>query len=287
MTGEIAVARRMWWLLEPIHAVLYYAPAAFEHAGGLGYAVRERWPSYFAWRAAPLGAVDAETVAEAFYSFSPRMVAEHVPAAWQIAAPQQVLSARLAAIEDFYRSMPGVAALAEAAGLARRAAESARTRGRALAAANAAQPWPDEPVLVLWQAATILREHRGDGHLTALREHGLDPVESLVSFASVQAAPPEVFASRGWSEQQWAAARERLLTRGLLEESGRATGRGREVRDAVERRTDELAAEPWRALGEGTGALAQLARPALEWAVGSGVLPVRSTLGIGMRFSAA
>ncbi|MER7083683.1 SCO6745 family protein, partial [Saccharopolyspora kobensis] len=157
----------------------------------------------------------------------------------------------------------------------------------ALAAANAAQPWPDEPVLVLWQAATILREHRGDGHLTALREHGLDPVESLVSFASVQAAPPEVFASRGWSEQQWAAARERLLTRGLLEESGRATGRGREVRDAVERRTDELAAEPWRALGEGTGALAQLARPALEWAVGSGVLPVRSTLGIGMRFSAA
>ncbi|MER7084025.1 SCO6745 family protein, partial [Saccharopolyspora kobensis] len=134
MTGEIAVARRMWWLLEPIHAVLYYAPAAFEHAGGLGYAVRERWPSYFAWRAAPLGAVDAETVAEAFYSFSPRMVAEHVPAAWQIAAPQQVLSARLAAIEDFYRSMPGVAALAEAAGLARRAAESARTRGRALAA---------------------------------------------------------------------------------------------------------------------------------------------------------
>ncbi|MER6990380.1 hypothetical protein ABT337_10575 [Saccharopolyspora hirsuta] len=283
MSQEIATARQMWWLLEPIHAVLYYAPVAFDHAQRLGYRVETRWPSYFAWRAAPLGAVDADTVTTAFYSFDPHMVAEHIPAAWNTATPQQILTARLSAIDHFYRDTP--AQLPQAAALARRAAEAADVHDRPLAAANTAQPWPDEPHLVLWQAATILREHRGDGHLTALRDHDLDPVESLVSFASVGAAPPEVFTSRGWSQQQWDAARERLRTRGLIDESGQATDTGHQVRAAVEHRTDELAATPWRALGADTATLAALLRPVLDKAVGAGVLPTRSTLGIGMRFT--
>jgi hypothetical protein len=48
-------ARRMWRVIEPLHAVLYYAPEAFDEAKQLGYAVDTRWPSHFAWRAAPLG----------------------------------------------------------------------------------------------------------------------------------------------------------------------------------------------------------------------------------------
>lgn len=47
--------RQMWHLLEPLHAVLYYAPEAFDEAAALGYGVAERWPAYFAWRAAPSG----------------------------------------------------------------------------------------------------------------------------------------------------------------------------------------------------------------------------------------
>jgi hypothetical protein len=50
-------------------------------------------------------------------------------------------------------------------------------------------PWPDEPHLVLWHAIAILREHRGDGHITALMTAGLDPCEALVSFAAIGAAP--------------------------------------------------------------------------------------------------
>jgi hypothetical protein len=46
--GEYGLPRRMWQLLEPIHAVFWYAPEAFEAAGELGYDVRTRWPSYFA-----------------------------------------------------------------------------------------------------------------------------------------------------------------------------------------------------------------------------------------------
>ena len=43
------------------------------------------------------------------------------------------------------------------------------------------------PLLVLWQAATILREHRGDGHVAALVVAGLDGCEAHVSFVATGA----------------------------------------------------------------------------------------------------
>ncbi|WP_171169667.1 SCO6745 family protein [Streptomyces sp. I05A-00742] len=278
--------RQMWHLLEPLHAVLYYAPEVFEEVRTLGYDTDERWPSYFALRAAPLGAPGSRQVASAFYSFSPRMVAEHIPAAWDVAAPDKVVEARTRGVDRAYRTLigerTGSADLAEAAALARRAAEAARTEGRPLAAANAALPWPQEPHLVLWQAATILREHRGDGHLAALLTAGLDSVEALVSFAAIGAAPAEVFASRGWSEHEWAAARERLVARGLLDADGTATDAGHALRSEVERRTEELAAAPWQALGaEDTARLVELLGPLWLEIIGTGMLPRETTLGIG------
>ncbi|KAA6218034.1 SCO6745 family protein [Streptomyces filamentosus] len=280
----------MWHLLEPLHALHYYAPEAFEEAAALGYGVGERWPAYFAWRAAPLGAAGTVRVASAFYSFSPAMVGRYVPAAWEVAAPGDVLAARLRAADRTLRAVLGDGAggpaaspgLAEAAGLARRAAEAADTAGRPLAAAHAELPWADEPHLVLWQAATLLREHRGDGHLAALLGAGLDPVEALVSFASIGAAPEAVFASRGWTAEEWAAARDRLAVRGLVDADGGATPAGRELRAGVERRTDELAAAPWAALGEdATARLAELLGGPWLAAIGSGLLPSDNTLGIG------
>ncbi|MCI4045530.1 hypothetical protein [Streptomyces sp. TRM75563] len=310
MTGEPARVRQMWHLLEPLHAVLYYAPGAFEEAAVLGYDTEERWSSYFAWRAAPLGAVGAAEVVRTFHSFAPAMVDGYVPGIWATAAPDAVLAARLRAVDRAYRALFGGRVegpeFAEAAALARRAAEAAGPgtpggRGVAkalgapgglgvttpgalggLGAANSALPWPDAPHLALWHAATVLREHRGDGHIAALAEAGLDPVESLVSFAAVGAAAPEVFASRGWSAAEWGAARQRLRERGLLAADGTATDAGRELRAKVELRTDEEAAAPWRALGEaGRERLAGLlGEPWLE-VIGSGLLPSENTLGIG------
>ncbi|KAA6198552.1 hypothetical protein F2B00_30500 [Streptomyces parvus] len=292
MTGEPARVRQMWHLLEPLHAVLYYAPAAFEEAAALGYDTEERWASYFAWRAAPLGAVGAAEVVRTFHSFAPAMVDGYVPDGWVTAAPDAVLAARLRAVDRSYRALFGDRVegpeFAEAAALARRAAEAA---GRdapgglgvakvpgvlgglgaakapgvlgGLGAANSALPWPDAPHLTLWQAATVLREHRGDGHIAALIGAGLYPVEALVSFAAVGAAAPAVFASRGWSADEWGAARRRLQERGLLAADGTATDAGRELRAKVELRTDEEAAAPWLAV------------------IGSGLLPSENTLGIG------
>jgi hypothetical protein len=281
------LARRLWQLIEPVHAVLYYAPEVTSAARDLGYDVGTRWPSYFALRGAPLGAAGPRTVGSAFYSFSPAMVARHVPAAWQVATPTAVLDARTRAVDAALRALLDThvttADLSEAAALARRAAEGATTAGRPLAAANADLPWPDEPHLILWQAATILREQRGDGHVAALLSGGLDPIESLVSFAAVGAAPVPVFASRGWSDDEWSAAVERLRTRGLVDAEGRATDAGRALREAVELTTDRLAAPAWAALGPDVGRFAALTGPITERIVASGLLPAQSTLGIRRR----
>jgi hypothetical protein len=285
MTDFPSLARQTWHHLEPVYASVYFAPQVAEETAALGYDTGSRWPAYFALRAAPFGAVGAELVTAAFYSFSPRVVRQHVPAAWDVAEPSAVLDARLRGADRALRDVLGERIeephVAEAAALARDAAEACEFAGRPLAAANAALDWPDEPHLVLWQAGNVLREHRGDGHLAALLTAGLDGCESLVSFAAIDAAPVANFASRGWSEEEWAAARERLEARGLVDAEGRATDRGRALRDDVERTTDELAAAPYRALGaDGCARLAAASGPVVTAVVESGLLPMHSTLGI-------
>jgi hypothetical protein len=286
MTEYPGLARRLWHQFEPVHAALYFAPEAFKEAEALGIDVADRWPSYFAWRAAPLGAAGPHLVTAAFHSFSPASVARCVPAVWETAAPAAVLAARLRAVDRTLRGLLGDRAAwpetTEAADLARTAAESLEVSGRPMAAANLDLDWPEAPHLVLWQALTVLREHRGDGHISALQAAGLDGCETLVSFAAIDAAPLESFASRGWSDQEWAAALERLRERGWVDADGKATDVGRKGRDEIERTTDELAAAPWRALGEERSRrLAELLHPALEAVFVSGLLPARSTLGIG------
>ncbi len=281
-----ARARQLWHLLEPLHALLYYAPEVFEESAALGYDPTDRWPGYFPLRAAPLGAAGPERVTSAFYSFAPHMVAEHIEPAWDVASPEQVLDARLRGIDRAYRTILGDRIdrpeLAEAAALARRAAEAAGTAGRPLAAANAALPWPEAPHLQLWHAATILREHRGDGHLAALLLADLDPVESLVSFAAIGAASAERFESRGWRPEQWSAAGVRLAGRGLLTPDGTATEEGLALRRRVEEDTDRLAAAPWQTLGRaGVDRLTELLGDYWVAVLSTGLLPSESTLGIG------
>src|SRR3954469_4090190 len=140
------MSRQMWQLLEPVHAVVYYAPEVTAEMRGLGYDVRTRWPSYFPLRSAPLGAAGPELVAAAFYSFSPDMVAEHMSGAWSVASPAAVLAARLRGVDGALRDLLGDRVdspeMAEAADLAETAAAAADTAGRPLAAAVADLPRP-------------------------------------------------------------------------------------------------------------------------------------------------
>jgi hypothetical protein len=256
----------MWVRFETYHAVTYSTPesrAATDALGCLG-----GWMGYFGLRAAPLGTPTAELVTALFYNFHPRRVARAIPDAWRIAAPEDYLRTRLAVVNAALRRLLGDDVLAgpeiaEAAALARQAAELTPVAGRPMAAANRSVPWPDVPHLVLWQATTLLREARGDGHVAALVASQLDPCETLVAFAADTGLDPGfVRAARGWSDEEWAAAVARLVDRGLCTEDGRLTGPGAELRSSVERRTDDAAAAPWQALGAaGTNRLADLLTP--------------------------
>jgi hypothetical protein len=212
--------------------------------------------SYFALRAAPLGAAPPELVAAVFHGFAPRLVARAVPDTWAVAPPQRYLAVRLEAVDAALHRVLGPAALSsdavvEAAALAREAALAAPTAGRALGAANAALPWPEAPHLVLWHAQTVLRELRGDGHVAALLAAGLDPVEAGALHAAEIGMDDEWMRTRrGWTEQEWADGRHRLVERGLLTEEREPTPAGRALRADVERRTDLLADGAWAALGD-------------------------------------
>jgi hypothetical protein len=150
----------------------------------------------------------------------------------------------------------------EAARLCQEAADAIGIAGRPLGAANAGLPRPEDPLDVLWQAATVLREHRGDGHVAALLVAGLDGCESLVWRAAVDSRRELLQPARGWSDQDWDDATARLVTRGWLDADGQPTAAGVSARDEIEKTTDELAAGPWRALGgKAVSRLAELLRP--------------------------
>lgn len=247
-------ARSMWRGLEPYHAIVYFAPepqAACAELGTRGY-----WMSYFALRAAPLGAAPPELITSLFYGFAPRLVARAVPDTWAVAPPERYLAVRLAAVDAALHRVLGAEvlgsdAVAEAAELAREAALAAPTAGRALGAANSALPWPDAPHLVLWHAQTVLRELRGDGHVAALLIAGLDPVECGALLAAEIGQDQEWMRTRrGWTEQEWADGMARLAARGLLTAEGAVTASGRALRAEVERHTDALADGAWAALGD-------------------------------------
>lgn len=283
--NELTTVRNMWMLLEPLHAVIYYAPEAFAEAADLGYEVASRWPSYFAWRASPIGETGAHLSTAIFHSFAPTMVAEYVPAVWQVSSPAEIVEARDRAADRALSHILGdrlrSEAVAEAAELARTAANAADLAGRPLAAANSDLPWPEEPHMVLWRASTILREHRGDGHIAALLAAGLGPCESLVSFAATGAAPIQVFASRGWDSDTWNEAHDNLIARQWINADGTATDAGLHGRAEIENTTDTLASLPWTALGpDRTSRLAALAAPLTRVIAASGILPTQSTLGM-------
>lgn len=249
------VARKCWRTLEPYHGLVYFAPeptAAYDRAG------LDRPAHYFASRAAAMGAVGAEVVIATFYNFCPGLVRSGVPAVWDTAGPADLLDARLSAADAALREALGDEAVTSAemvwaAGAARRAAEGCTPQGRPLYAAHAALPWPDEPHLALWHALTLLREHRGDGHVAALLTEGLDGCESLVTHAAAGDAlvtADVLRSSRGWPDGEWAAAEDRLRDRGLIDADGGLTAAGTELRDRIERTTDERALAPWEHLGE-------------------------------------
>lgn len=281
---DATISRKMWRTLEPYHGMIYFVPEAAQayQKVGLDLETHPRM-GYFASRGAAMGAVSAEMIIATFFNFNPTLVRRVIPAAWKLAEPEKILAARLEAVDAALRRSLGdaleSAEIAEAAKLAQEAANvcKAYPEGRPLFAAHAALPWSDIPHLVLWQAQTLLREFRGDGHIAAMTVEGVNGCEALVIHAATGAVPAKALqASRAWPDEDWAAACARLVRRGWLNEDGSFTEAGKNHRDWVELRTDQLAFAPWEHLGEeGCQRLRELVRPLSKKLVEIGTFPAR------------
>jgi hypothetical protein len=123
--------------------------------------------------------------------------------------------------------------------------------GRTLFAANRALPWPDEPTAVLWHASTLLREHRGDGHVAALTAARIQGREADVLQTAAGVVPRDVFSvARHYDDAEWGSVSARLIDRGLLDGDGQLTAEGKATRVDVEHRTDALALSAYEALDD-------------------------------------
>lgn len=243
--------RRLHQLVEPIHLVTYFADEPTDALMALG--LRNYWDGYFAGRAAPLGKVPAEVVHAVFYNFTPREVARHIPCVWDTVTPEAALAARqrgcVAALSRILGDLARSPGLARAAELMTEAATSAPTEGRVLYAALRSLPTPDEPVARLWHAATLLREHRGDGHVAALVAAGVGGTEAHALHALSEGTPAEKFGRiHHLPEARLAALADDMRARGLIDESGWLTDAGRATKAQVEALTDQLAAPPYESL---------------------------------------
>ena len=227
----------------------------------------------------------------AFYNFHPGMVSRAVPACWEPVSPETLCRVRAIAAADSLNEVCGVEArtgLVAALPLLRHAVEGSAGPGRVMACANRAL-WPViAPALgtaglgEAWQACTTLREHRGDGHIAALVVHGVGGLEAHLLAAATKAIPAAVLRdNRGWSEEAWAVATERLVARGLLHADGRATDTGRTAHGEVEDLTDRLAEPAYAALSDAAlgdlhGSLSACAADI----VASGLLPFPNPMGL-------
>jgi hypothetical protein len=282
----------MWQLLEPVHAVVYFAPDARARFDAIG--LRGFWMGYFASRSAALGAAPAEVVTAAFYVFHPGAVGRALPDAWGRAGPDDVLAARRALAHDTLVAAVGGDAdgvgdgVVDAAEVVVDLARQAPAGGRVLGAAHAALSVPDEPLLRLWWAATALRELRGDGHVAALLAAGVDPCEALVLAAAGGAVGPDGAAvlqgTRKWPDGDWSAATDRLVNRGWLAPADAGpvlTQAGRGARRDIERRTDELAATAYAPLDDGElAALDAALAPIARAIVAAGAVPRVNPIGL-------
>jgi hypothetical protein len=253
LSATSPVARRMFDLVEPIGAIPYSADEPNETMFALGFS--DYWDTYFAGRAAPLGSsVPAAVVHALFYNFAPGEVARHIPKVWSTTTPERAIAARqegcVNALRRILDDLVDTPVFTRAVGLLTKAATSAPLEGRPMYAALRALALPEEPVARLFHAASLLREHRGDGHIAALMAEGIGGLDAHVLCALDMGIPARSFGRiHHLPSPLLTDLIDKLKTRGLIADEVTFTAAGRQAKDRVEALTDKLAAAPYEALG--------------------------------------
>ena len=283
MARTPALARRFFDRFEPVHAVTYFSPESRQALDAMGF--RGFWMGYFAARSAPLGQVPA--------------AGGHRVVLQLLRRPGRQGTARGVGNRHARRghrcpaghrrwqpcvdtASPRTKTSTTAAELAAKAARSAPVDGRALFAANSALPWPTAPIEVLWHAATLLREHRGDGHIAALVSAGITGREANVLHCASGGVPADfIKRSRDYDEVEWQHCTDSLGSRGLLSDDGAFTAAGRELKDHIEDLTDTLALSALDGCDDGEiETLFATLTPITRAVIAGGDLPAATPMGL-------
>lgn len=233
-------------------------PAVLGAINALGVEVADVAEVNIVTRCAPMGEVNADVAWSAFFNPNPTAIRRLIPKSWEKASPTEILAAQRDAfsplLADAVAEMAQSGELAELAALARTVTETAiqHHEGRPLFAGLASLPVPTEDHLMVWHAAKLLREHRGDGHVAGLVVEGLGRIDALVIHAAFDGFSADMLRrSRRWTRAEWDTSAASLQERGWLTESGDTlTEEGRRRRQWIEDRTDALAGIAFAPIGD-------------------------------------
>ena len=205
---------------------------------------------YVGGRASSLGEPTPPVVASAFAWFEPGVIASLYDAARAAVSRDRLMAVRDRATAESLRDVLNGDDPTEVADVLSDAAEAADGTGRPLFSGVRGRGRPDDPVLRLWWACDLVREHRGDSHVAAADAAGLGPVEMNVLTELWVGMPLLSYtATRAWPQEAMDAAVATLERRGWVAE-GRLTDAGRAARTDIEIRTDAQEQSIVDALGD-------------------------------------
>ena len=265
-------ARALATAIEPFAAQVYFAPECHRSYAALGFqpspgevgGVAMSDPAaYFCSRGSALGQVPGEVIAATFAVFNPAVVIPAVAHGWELVDAATIWRARTDGAVQQLRRILGERpeGLARAVDLLHRAGDGLSLAGRPLFAGLIAQGLPGEPIADAWRLADRLREYRGDVHIGAWTVAGFDPVEIGLLTELYRGLPLRSYIrTRAWSDDELAAAEDRLRSRGLIRD-GTFTDAGESAREAVETSTDDGCAPVVAALGDHLDELVGLVGP--------------------------
>jgi hypothetical protein len=271
--SPLFVTRRLASALEPVVGQVYFSPECHAAYAALGFEPSPReadgvalpdGAAYFTSRGSVMGQVPGQVVAAAFGVFNPAAVVPAVTRGWTLTDASTICAARDAgAIGQLRRILgdepPG---LHRAVQLLLEAVDVLRPEGKPLFAGVSSLHVPDSPLGVAWRLGDRLREYRGDVHINAWTDAGIDAVEiGLLTELYWGLRPRTYIRTRAWSDADLDAATERLQSRDLLDSRGGLTDQGRAEREDVEVRTDRACGPIVDVLGDTIEELIAILRP--------------------------
>lgn len=266
-------ARRLGGALEPVIGQVYFSPECHFRYAELGFdpspadangVALPDGSAYFTSRGSVMGQVRGEVVAAAFGVFDPRVVVPAVDRGWRITDAATICDARDAgSLDQLERVLgPDPAGRERVEQLLVTATTGLCIGGRPLAAGLSGLPDPDHPLGTIWRRGDLLREFRGDSHTAAWVDAGLDAVQIGLLTELYWGLPPRSYArTRGWSDADFEIALDALRSAGAVDADGAFTERGRDLREKVERQTDEQMRPVLVALGDDVEELIELLGP--------------------------